>query len=181
MSAEGRTKASLVAQSRVLALLDELKISYERYDHAPVNTCEEADVAVPDVDAVQTKNLFLRDKRGRRHLLLVTSCSKAVDLKAFRDQAGADHLSFASPERLAKYLGVEPGSVTVLGLVVDSEHAVELYVDADVWQTPRWRCHPMVNSATLVLTRNAIEVFLERTGHRPTVLSLKPPITSGNS
>jgi Ala-tRNA(Pro) deacylase len=181
MSAEGRTKASLVAQSRVLALLDELKISYERYDHAPVNTCEEADVAVPDIDAVQTKNLFLRDKRGRRHLLLVTSCSKAVDLKAFRDQAGADHLSFASPERLAKYLGVEPGSVTVLGLVVDSEHAVELYVDADVWQTPRWRCHPMVNSATLVLTRNAIEVFLERTGHRPTVLSLKPPITSGNS
>jgi Ala-tRNA(Pro) deacylase len=161
-------------------LLDELEISYDRCDHAPVNTCEEAEVAVPNVDAVQTKNLFLRDKRGRRHLLLVTTCAKSVDLKAFRDQAGADHLSFASPERLAKYLGVEPGSVTVLGLFVDSERAVELYVDADVWQTPRWRCHPMVNSATLVLTRDAIEAFLARTGHRPTVVSLTTRTGSGN-
>jgi Ala-tRNA(Pro) deacylase len=113
----------------------ELEISYERYDHAPVNTCEDAERAVPNVDAVQTKNLFLRDKRGRRHILLVTSCERSVDLKAFREQCGADHLSFASPERLAKHLGVEPGSVTVLGLFVDAARAVELYVDADVWQT----------------------------------------------
>jgi Ala-tRNA(Pro) deacylase len=63
---------------------------------------------------VQTKNLFLRGKQGRRHILLVTRCERSVDLKAFREQYGADHLSFASPERLAKYLGVEPGSVTVL-------------------------------------------------------------------
>ena len=169
-----------VTQPRLLALLDELKISYDRYDHAPVNTCEEAEVAVPNVDAVQTKNLFLRDKRGRRHILLVTSCEKSVDLKTFREQCGADHLSFASPERLAKYLGVEPGSVTVLGLFVDSEHAVELYVDADVWQASRWRCHPMVNSATLVLTREAIDVFLARTGHRPTEVSLAARKVSGN-
>jgi Ala-tRNA(Pro) deacylase len=169
-----------VTQPHLLALLDELEISYDRYDHAPVNTCEEAEIAVPNVDAVQTKNLFLRDKRGRRHILLVTSCDRSVDLKAFREQCGADHLSFASPERLAKYLGVEPGSVTVLGLFVDAERAVELYVDAEVWNTPRWRCHPMVNSATLVLTREAIEIFLARTGHRPTVLSLAPRSTSGN-
>jgi Ala-tRNA(Pro) deacylase len=179
MSGDGSARPPLVAPERLLALLDELEISYDRYDHAPVNTCEEADVAVPKVDAVQTKNLFLRDKRGRRHLLLVTSCAKSVDLGSFRDQTGVDHLSFASPERLAKYLGVEPGSVTVLGLFVDSEHAVELYVDAEVWQTPRWRCHPMVNSATLVLTRDAIEAFLARTGHRPTVVSLAARGVSG--
>jgi len=172
---------SAAIQSRLLALLDELEISYDRYDHAPVHTCEQAEIAVPNVDAVQTKNLFLRDKRGRRHLLLVTSCAKVVDLKAFREQAGVDHLSFASPERLAKYLGVEPGSVTVLGLFVDSEHAVELFVDDEVWRTPRWRCHPMVNSATLVLEREMIERFLERTGHRPTILSLTTRDASGNS
>ncbi len=181
MSAEGAHDAAGVPESRLLALLDELAISYERYDHAAVNTCEEADVAVPNVDAVQTKNLFLRDKRGRRHLLLVTSCAKPVDLKAFRDQVHADHLSFASAERLAKHLGVEPGSVTVLGLFVDTESAVELYVDKDVWETPRWRCHPMVNTATLVLTRDAIETFLARTGHRPTVLPLTPRSVSGNA
>ena len=181
MTADGSTAGPLGPPSRLLALLDDLKISYDRYDHAAVNTCEEADAAVPNVDAVQTKNLFLRDKRGRRHLLLVTSCATAVDLKAFCDQAGADHISFASPERLAKYLGVRPGSVTVLGLFVDTERAVELYVDQDVWQTPRWRCHPMVNSSTLVLTRESIEVFLARTGHRPTVLSLTTRSVSGNS
>ena len=180
MSGSETGGSPLVPPSRLLALLDDLEISYDRYDHAPVNTCEEAEIAVPNVDAVQTKNLFLRDKRGRRHLLLVTTCAKSVDLRAFGEQAGADHLSFASPGRLAKYLGVEPGSVTVLGLFVDSDRAVELYVDADVWQTPRWRCHPMVNRATLVLTRDAIDVFLARTGHRPTVLSLTPRSVSGN-
>jgi len=168
-------------QARLLALLDELEISYDRYDHDPVHTCEQAEIAVPNVDAVQTKNLFLRDKRGRRHLLLVTSCAKSVDLKAFAEQTGVDHISFASPERLAKFLGVEPGSVTVLGLFVDSSRAVELFVDDDVWQTPRWRCHPMVNSATLVLPRDAIETFLARTGHPPTVLSLTTRSVSGNS
>jgi len=180
VSPDESSTAPLVAPERLLALLDELKISYDRYDHAPVNTCEEADRAVPNVDAVQTKNLFLRDKRGRRHLLLVTSCATSVDLKSFRTQAGADHLSFASAERLAKYLGVAPGSVTVLGLFVDTEGGVELYVDADVWQTARWRCHPMVNSATLVLTRQAIEAFLARTGHRPTIVSLTTGSVSGN-
>jgi Ala-tRNA(Pro) deacylase len=171
---------ALVPPSRLFALLDQLQIAYDRYDHAPVHTCEQAEAEVPNVDAVQTKNLFLRDKRGRRHLLLVTSCTKAVDLKAFCEQAGADNLSFASPERLTRYLGVEPGSVTVLGLFVDSNRAVELFVDADVWQTPRWRCHPMVNSATLVLTREAIEAFLVHTGHRPTVVTLGTRSVSGN-
>jgi len=159
--------------SDVYALLDSLGISYERYDHAPVFTCEEADAAVPNHAAVQTKNLFLRDKRGRRHLLLVTSCEKAVDIKKFAQQADADHLSFASPERLAKYLGVTPGSVTVLGLMNDAEHGVELYVDADVWRTPAWRCHPLINSITLVLSREDVEKFIAHTGHRARVLELQ--------
>ena len=46
-------------------LLDELEIPYERFDHAPVFTCDEAEAALPNNPAVQTKNIFLRDKRGR--------------------------------------------------------------------------------------------------------------------
>ena len=159
--------------SDIYALLDSLNIPYERYDHAPVFTCEEADAAVPNLAAVQTKNLFLRDKRGRRHILLVTSCAKSVDVKRFADQIGADHLSFGSAERLAKYLGVMPGSVTVLGLMSDTSNAVELCVDADVWRTPLWRCHPLINSVTLVLARTDIERFLGHTGHMPRVLLLE--------
>lgn len=157
----------------LLRVLDDLGISYVAYEHEPVFTCEQALAAVPEEPGVQTKNLFLRDKRGRRHLLLVTSCEKAVDVKAFADQVDADHLSFASSERLAKCLGVEPGSVTVFGLVNDAATAVELYVDEDVWNSPRWRCHPLVNTATLVVARDDLERFFKRTGHEPRVLRLK--------
>ena len=157
----------------VYALLDSLAVRYERFDHAPVFTCEEADAAVPDHAAVQTKNLFLRDKRGRRHILVVTSCARTVDIKHVADLVDADRLSFGSPERLMKYLGVTPGSVTVLGLINDAEHGVELCVDADVWNTPAWRCHPLINSSTLVISRADIEKFLAHTGHTPRVLSLE--------
>lgn len=153
-------------------MLDEAGIAYVSYEHEPVFTCEQALAAIPDEPAVQTKNLFLRDKRGRRHLLLVTSCEKAVDVKAFADQVDADHLSFGSAERLAKYLGVEPGSVTVFGLANDVANAVELYVDEDVWNSPRWRCHPLVNTGTLVVSREDLERFFDRTGHQPRVLRL---------
>jgi Ala-tRNA(Pro) deacylase len=156
----------------IYGLLDSLGILYERYDHPPVFTCDEADAAVPNHAAVQTKNLFLRDKRGRRHILLVTSCEKAVDIKRFAGQIDADHLSFGSAERLEKYLGVTPGSVTVLGLMNDPAHGVELCVDTDVWATPSWRCHPLINSVTLVLARVDIEKFVTSTGHKPRVLAL---------
>lgn len=154
-------------------LLASLGISYERVDHAPVFTCEEAYAAMPGHPAVQTKNIFLRDKRGRRHLLLVTTCEKSVDIKRFAEQADADRLSFASPERMMKYLGVEPGSVTVLGLMYDRERAVELYVDADVWRASHWRCHPLVNTATLVLARSELEKFFAHTGHVPHIVTLQ--------
>lgn len=163
----------------LLTLLDQLQISYTKYEHPPVFTCDEAYAAIPDDPAVQTKNIFLRDKRGRRHLLLVTTCEKAVDIKRFAEQANADRLSFGSPERLMKYLGVEPGSVTVLGLVNDTTNAVELYIDADVWHTARWRCHPLVNTATLVLSRPDVEKFLASTGHAPHVLKLESRYQSG--
>ena len=159
--------------SDIYALLESLSIPFERYDHAPVFTCDEADAAVPNTAAVQTKNLFLRDKRGRRHILLVTSCAKSVDVKRFADQIDADHLSFGSAERLEKYLGVTPGSVTVLGLMNDTALGVELCVDADVWHTPSWRCHPLINSVTLVLARTDIERFLSHIGHTPRVLKLE--------
>jgi len=155
------------------AILNALNIPFEHHKHAPVFTCGEAYAALANNDAVQTKNIFLRDKRGRRHLLLVTTCEKSVDIKQFAEQADADHLSFASPERLMKYLGVTPGSVTVLGLINDETHAVELYVDREVWNMPRWRCHPLINSETLVLARTDLERLFESTGHAPRVLELK--------
>jgi Ala-tRNA(Pro) deacylase len=153
-------------------LLAALGITFERYDHVAVYTCEEAERAVPDTGAVHTKNLFLRDKRGRRHILLVTTCAKSVNLRAFADQAKVDNLSFASAERLSRYLGLTPGSVTLLGLATDTSHAVELYVDEDVWQAHRIHAHPLVNTATLVLEHDDVVRFLEHTGHTPRVVRI---------
>lgn len=147
-------------------------IDYVRHEHPPVFTCDEEKANVPESGAARTKNLFMRDRRGRRHLLLVTSCAKEVSIAAFAERAGADRLSFASPERLMKYLGVEPGSVTVLGLVNDPDHAVEVFLDADVWSAPSIHAHPLRNDATLVLTHDALVRFLAATGHRHRVVTV---------
>lgn len=154
-------------------VLDQLGVHFTRYDHEAVFTCEAALAAVPDATSVQTKNLFLRDKPGRRHFLLVTSCEKSVDIKRFAEAIGAGHLSFGSADRLQKHLGLTPGSVTVLGLINDPSHAVELYVDADVWRREKWNCHPLINTSTLVIARPDIDRFLAHTGHTARVVTLE--------
>jgi Ala-tRNA(Pro) deacylase len=153
-------------------LLQTLGIAAERHEHAAVYTCEEAEHAVRDTGAVHTKNLFLRDKRGRRHILLVTTCAKSVNLRAFAQQVDADNLSFASPDRLSRYLGVTPGAVTLLGLANDASGSVEVYIDEDVWQSARVHAHPLVNTATLVLTHDDVVHFLAHTGHTPRVIRI---------
>jgi Ala-tRNA(Pro) deacylase len=147
-------------------------IAYVKHEHPPVMTCEEEKENVPESGAVRTKNIFLRDKKGKRHLLLVTSCAKTVSIAAFGEVSGAGRLSFASPERLEKYLGVKPGSVTVLGLIHDAAHAVELYVDSEVWNAGSLHAHPLRNDATLVLTHEALVSFLAATGHSPRVVNV---------
>jgi Ala-tRNA(Pro) deacylase len=153
--------------------LDDHAIAYERFDHPPVNTCDEADRLVPPAAVgVQTKNLFVRDKRGRRHVLVVTACSKSVDLRQTARLIGADTLSLGSPERLMTHLGVTPGAVTLLAIAHPGAASVELVLDADIWNGEPLRCHPMVNSATLILSHDAAKRFIETTGHTPKVIPL---------
>jgi Ala-tRNA(Pro) deacylase len=161
------------------ALLDAHGIAYERADHTPVFTCDEVYLHVPSsLGGVHTKNLFLRDGKGRRHWLVVTLCEKAVDLKALAARIGADHLSLASPERLLKYLGLTPGAVTVLGLVNDPAHEVLVVLDRDVDSAESWQCHPLHNAATLVIARGGIDRFLALTGHTPAVVDVPLRVTA---
>ena len=156
----------------IYQFLTDHDIGYERHDHPPVFTCEEAERLVPDMPAAKTKNLFLRDRKGRRHFLVVVGYEKAVDLKALCPLLGASKLGFASPERLKKYLGVEPGSVSVLGLVNDVGQEVEVIVDEGLWRADALRCHPLVNTSTLVISRDGIRHFLEVTGHQVRILDV---------
>jgi Ala-tRNA(Pro) deacylase len=158
----------------IYQFLAEHDIEYEQYDHPPVYTCEEANRLCPEmpVEAVKTKNLFLRDKKGRHHFLVTVGDEKTVDLKVLGAFLGGLNLSFASSERLQKYLGLDPGAVTILGVINDVNHAVEVIVDEAVWQAQAIRCHPLVNTSTLIISQPDLRRFLELTGHTVRVLNI---------
>jgi len=169
----------------IYAFLSSRAITYQRFDHEAVFTCEQAkEIRWPthlrqgfggQVPGKDTKNLFLRDDKGKRHFLVVVGHEKKVDLKALKTILGTQKLSFASPERLKEHLGVEPGSVTLLGLVHDQEkHAVEVFIDQAIWDAQAVCCHPLVNTATLCIPHEGIVKFLEATGHQPKII-LTPP------
>lgn len=111
-------------EKELLDYLNTNEFTYQRLEHPAVFTCEEADAYHSDVEAVHTKNLFLCDKKGRRFFLAVTACEKTVNLSELAVTFGVSHLRFASEENLIRLLGVTRGSVTMMGLVNDSEHQV---------------------------------------------------------
>jgi Ala-tRNA(Pro) deacylase len=156
----------------IFNFLADHNIAYTRYDHAPVYTVEEAERLVPPMPGAKTKNLFLRDRNARRHFLVVVGYEKSVDLKALTQLLGVSKLGFGSPERLQRYLGVDPGAVSILGLVNDTERGVELIMDRSLWEAEEFRCHPLVNTSTLAIPRRNLLHFLEITGHEARVLDV---------
>lgn len=147
-------------------------IAYQRFDHPAVFTCEQANELRVPMPGKDTKNLFLRDEKGKRHFLVTVGHEKQVDIKALKKIFDVQKLSFGSPERLKTHLGVEPGSVTLLGLINDAAHAVEFYVDDAVWNADAVCCHPLTNTATLCIPHEGIVKFLAGTGHEPRILSV---------
>jgi Ala-tRNA(Pro) deacylase len=147
-------------------------VQAERHEHPPVMTVEESERLVPPLPGAKTKNLFLRDKKGVRHLLVTVRHDLAVDLEALGGILGVKRLSFASQERLMRHLGVNPGAVTLLGLMNDADKAVEFVIDRALWEAPAVHAHPLVNSATMVIPHEQLERFLAATGHSPRVVDL---------
>lgn len=140
-------------------------IPFQRFDHPAVFTCTESEKLCPEMPGMHTKNLFLKDEKKRRHILLSLPHGKVADLKEFGKIYGIKSPSLASAEDLQKYLGVEPGSVTLLGLMNDTGHHVEVVIDEELWKHDQIGCHPLVNTATLVITRADMERFFIATGH----------------
>lgn len=152
--------------------LEANQIVYSRHDHPAVYTVEEADRLVPELAAAKTKNLFLRDDKGKRHFLVVVPGHKQVDLKTLKDRMRIKRISFGSPQRLKKHLGIEPGAVSILALYNDKALAVELFMDQELWTSESFQCHPLVNTATLEITRENLIRFLEITGHEMTIIDV---------
>jgi Ala-tRNA(Pro) deacylase len=161
------------------AFLSRHGIDAPRYEHPPVMTVEESERLVPKLPGVKTKNLFLRDKKGARHLLVTVPHNMAVDLGALGAELDAGRLGFASAERLRKHLGVEPGSVSLLALVNDGAHAVELVIDRRLWDADAVHAHPLVNDATMVIAHPLLERFLAATGHVARVIDVPGRLERG--
>jgi Ala-tRNA(Pro) deacylase len=153
-------------------MLHDSGIPFTRYDHPPVATCEEAAIHLRGVEGVGSKNLFLRNKKGDRHFLVTVREDKRVDLAGLSELLGVGRVSFASPDRLGRYLGVKPGAVTILALINDTTSAVTAFVDRELWTAAAIQCHPMENTATLVMCPRDIERFLTSRGCSVTVVDL---------
>jgi Ala-tRNA(Pro) deacylase len=154
--------------------LDALGIGYTRHDHPPVYTVAEAEAHWRAIDATHCKNLFLRNQTGTRHYLVVAERHATVDIKRLATLLGDDRLSFASAERLAKYLGLTAGSVSPFGLINDRAHHVQVAVDVTLRDAARVAFHPNVNTATVVLSSADFLRFLTSTGHLVRWVHLAP-------
>lgn len=156
----------------IFAFLDEYKIDYERVDHPAVYTVAEALEKVPHLDGAETKNLFVRTRKADRHFLVVVDYNKSVDLKGLGKALGVKRLSFGSPKRLMTYLGIEPGAVSLLAILNDTDGAVEMVVDQAIWNAERIKCHPLVNTSTLSIAQPDVKRIFEISNHPLTVIDV---------
>ena len=147
-------------KQRVYDALNRLGIKYEVVEHEPVHTMEDMDRLGLPQKGTLCKNLFLRDAKGKRHFLVTCDEKKTVDLKALSRTLGAGNLSFASEERLEKYLGLTQGSVSPFGLMNDADHAVEFFIDKDLTRCKSLGIHPLENTSTVFLSYKDLDKFL---------------------
>ena len=163
------------------AFLAQHGIAAQRHSHPAVMTVEESERLVPKLPGAKTKNLFLRDRKGARHFLVTVPHDLPVDLNALGAALDAGRLGFASPERLARHLGITPGSVSLLALVNDqAQQAVEFVIDRSLWDAAAVQAHPLTNDATMVIAHADLERFLVATGHAPRVIDVPAAARAGS-
>ena len=167
-------------EARIREVLDFLEghdISYEIYRHPPLPTIEIALEYWKSIDSTHCKNLFFRNHKGNRHYLVSFECHKNLDIHSLEHQLHQGKLSFASPERMWRCLGLKPGSVSPFGLIHDMNleekadvnpkelyengHRVKFYLDKDLQQAERVSFHPCDNTASVVVRREDFLRFLE--------------------
>lgn len=147
-------------------------IGYVRHEHVAVFTAEDLAKHCSHIPGLHCKNLFLRDQKYKRHFLVILPAKHQTDLKKVSEVVGEKKLSFANPDTLREKLGVEVGSVSPFGLLNDSLHEVEVYVDKAVYDAAIVSFHPNRNTASLELTGAMFRKFLERMENKVHVTEL---------
>jgi Ala-tRNA(Pro) deacylase len=169
----GDCSTRLEREVRVYDFLDSLGISYQRTDHEAAGTMEACQEIDRILQIVICKNLFLCNRQATKFYLLMMPGDKVFRTKELSAQINSARLSFASPENMLKYLDIEPGAVSIMGLLNDHDHAVQLLVDEDVLRDEFLGCHPCVNTSSLKMrTADVFEKFLPAVGHIPMTVHL---------
>lgn len=159
-------------KDEVRKLLDIKGITYEWIDHEAAYTIDDMVRLGLDTDLDVAKNLFLRDGKGENHYLIVVRADKKVDLKAFGKTFGITRLSFASEQRLEKYLGLTKGAVTPMGILNDVEKKVKVYFDKDFVGMDKIGVHPNDNTASIYLSVKDVFDIIREHGNELQVVDI---------
>jgi len=156
----------------VIDYLEQLDIPYELFEHPPVPTVEEAIPYWKDIDAAHCKNLFFRNHKGNRHYLVILDHRRLLNIRDLEQKLKQGKISFASPRRMERYLGLSAGSVSAFGIINDQENHVHLFIDEALQAAQRISFHPNENNATLVISFASFIRFLESSGNSYEFISL---------
>jgi Ala-tRNA(Pro) deacylase len=136
---------------KLYQLLEQLEIPFEYHEHPPAPTIEEAMKYWKHLDATHCKNLFFRNHKGNRHYLVILEHTQQMGIHELEKQLRQGKLSFASDQRMMKYLGLTPGSVTPFGLINDYEHHVHVFFDQNLSKSKAISFHPGINTASIIV------------------------------
>ncbi len=155
----------MVGPKELYDLLEQLGIEFEYYEHPEAPTIAIAKQFWIGKNGKHCKNLFFRNHKGNQHYLVLIDCDCDMDIHAIEKQLHQGKLSFASPERMMKYLCVRPGSVTPFALINDTEHHVHVFLDKNLQNYEYLSFHPCINTASLTLKRTDLVKFLDNVGN----------------
>ncbi len=168
-----------VTPDEILGFLAHLGIETSTVAHEAAFTVAESRHHAETIPGAHTKNLFVKDKKGRLFLVVARQLA-LIDLKRLHETIQASgRVSFGSAEQLMEALGVTPGSVTALAAVNDREGRVTVVIDAGLMAHDVINCHPLINTMTTSLLREGLLAFLRATGHEPMIVALPEPPPSG--
>ena len=166
---EGRLEKEI----RCYDLLDKLGVEYQRIDHEAAMTMEACVEIDKVLDATICKNLLLCNRQNTAFYLLMIPGDKVFKTSVLSKEIGSSRLSFAKPEYMLEYLDITPGSVSVLGLMNDHDHHVELLMDEDVLKGEYFGCHPCINTSSLrIRTADLMEKIIPAMEHPARIVTL---------
>jgi len=152
-------------RAEVISYLNDRNIPYDLYEHPPVPTVEEALPYWKNIDSAHCKNLFFRNHKGNRHYLVILEHRRQLNIKDLEQKLKQGKISFASPKRMERYLGLGAGSVSAFGIINDHENHIHLFIDEALQSATRISFHPNENNATLVISFASFLRFLESSGN----------------